>query len=61
MTIDSKLAHDFTNNALRIEILHKMLCEEIEKEQVFSQEYLKDLEDYLHKQLEYIKKFKSLI
>lgn len=49
--------HDFINNSLRIEILTKMLCEDLDLKNDIEIEKLKDLEEFTIKQLELIKDF----
>ena len=49
--------HDFINNSLRIEILTKMICEDLDLQKEIDSEKLKDLENFTVKQLEFIKDF----
>ena len=53
----NKFIHDFINNSLRIEILTKMICEDLEAQKQIDSEKLADLEEFTSKQLEYIRDF----
>lgn len=46
--------HEFINNSLRLEILNKMICEELEKNQAPNPEYLKDLEKFLKEHISFL-------
>ena len=50
---NSKSRHDFINNALRIEVINKMLIEALEKNESLNPDYIQDLEVFLedHKNL----------
>lgn len=47
--------HDFINNALRIEILNKMICEDLEKNKQPNDEFVKDLTKFLEDHLQFLK------
>ncbi len=51
--------HDFINNSLRLEILNKLICEQLEKKEEPDQEMLDDLLPTLEKHLEILKKHNS--
>ena len=53
---DNKDRHDFINNALRLEILNKLICESLDKKEVPEKEHLQDLESFLKDHLELIQK-----
>lgn len=46
--------HDFINNSLRIEILNKLVCQELEKNQAPNQEHVEDLKKFLEDHLKYL-------
>ena len=43
----NKCRHDFINNALRVEVLNKLITESLEKEENPEVEYLLDLKKFL--------------
>lgn len=51
--------HDFINNSLRLEILNKLLCEQLEKKEQLDPEMLKDLRPTLEKHLEILERLQS--
>ena len=51
--------HDFINNSLRLEILNKLLCDQLEKREDLDAEMLKDLKPTLEKHLELLIKLSS--
>ena len=55
----SKLRHDFINNALRIEVINKIMTEQLEKNEQINNELFSDLEQFLKDHLEYLKKLKN--
>lgn len=57
--MDSKLPHDFTNNCLRLEVLAKLICEDLQKNIRPALEQLEDFETFTKLQLEYIEKIKE--
>ncbi len=59
MKIDNTIRHDFINNGLRIEVLIKLITDEIENKDEVSMEYLGDLEVFLKDHLSFIKKIKQ--
>lgn len=60
MTKDkSKIRHDFINNGLRLELLHNMIIESLEKKTEINPEYLDDLENFLKEQVELTKEIKE--
>lgn len=56
--MDSKFKHDFINNALRIEILNKLISEEMTEGRDLTQEYLEDLTMFINDHLDLLKKIK---
>lgn len=58
MTIDSKLRHDFINNGLRIEVLIRMINEDLEIKDNINNEYIADLHNFLNLHLELIEQIK---
>ena len=56
----SKARHDFINNGLRLEVLNKMLTEQIEQSQELNSDYINDLETFLKLHLELVEKIKEL-
>lgn len=55
--IDSQLRHDFINNALRIEIVNKLLTEKLENKEDIEQEMIEDLKQFLQDHLKYLSSF----
>ena len=53
---ESKDRHDFINNALRLEILNKLICESLDKKEVPNKEHLQDLEAFLKDHLDLLNK-----
>ena len=49
-----EVRHDFINNSLRIEILNKMIWEDLEKDSTPNPEYVKDLTKFLKEHLNYL-------
>lgn len=47
--------HDFINNAIRIDILNKLICEAIEKNIDPNEEYVQDLTKFLEDHIKYLK------
>lgn len=43
-----KLRHDFINNSLRIEVLTKLIADQLQNEETVDQQYLEDLESFLY-------------
>lgn len=56
---DSSFRHDFTNNCLRLEVLAKLICEDLQKNLRPDPTQLKDFETFTKIQLEYIEKMKE--
>lgn len=55
-----KVQHDFINNGLRLDILNKLLTEQLEKNSALDLEYLNDLEIFLNVHLDLVKKLKKV-
>ncbi len=56
---EKKLVHDFTNSSLRIEIINKLILEEIQASKTPIKKHLTDLESTLHKHIELLSEMKS--
>ena len=57
MEISSKLKHDFSNNAIRIDVLNKLIIEQFESKEDIDREYLQDLKKFLTEHLQYLDHF----
>lgn len=53
--MDSKRKHDFTNNCLRIEILQKLILEDLDAGKTIQADRLQDYLTFLEEQKEHIK------
>lgn len=53
--IDSQLRHDFINNSLRLELLSKLICKELEKDNKPNEQYVVDFEKFLNVELNLLK------
>ncbi len=49
--MEAKLRHDFINNCLRIEILQKLMIEDLEAGRPVRQEHLEDYKEFLEEQI----------
>lgn len=54
--LTDKEKHDFINNCIRIEILQKMINEDLAEKKEINPQYKKDLESFYRDQIEFIKK-----
>ena len=57
--IDSQLRHDFINNSLRLEVLTKMICRDLEANSIPNQQYIEDLDKFLNVELNLLKDLKE--
>ena len=57
MKISDQLKHDFTNNAIRIEVINKMITDKFEQKEAIDKEYLNDLKKFLQDHINYLNKF----
>ena len=55
----NKVRHDFINNAIRLEVLNKLITEAIEGHSSMDADHLDDLESFLKNHLELTKKVKD--
>jgi len=46
--LNADLKHDFINNSLRLEVLFKLVCEDLNKDIKPQKQHIKDLEDFLN-------------
>jgi len=47
MKIDPKIRHDFINNSLRLEVLMRLVCDSLQKDEIPQKQYLDDLDQFL--------------
>lgn len=59
--IDPQIRHDFINNSLRLEVLSKLICEDLNKNQHPNPTHLNDLEDFLKKSINLVNEIKNNI
>ena len=45
---NADLKHDFINNSLRLEVLSKLVCEDLNKDITPQKQHMDDLEDFLN-------------
>lgn len=57
--IDPQLRHDFINNSLRIEVLSKLICQDLEQNKIPNQQYANDFEKFLKEEIELLAKVKD--
>ena len=46
--LSAELKHDFINNSLRLEVLSKLICEDLNKDITPQNQHINDLEDFLN-------------
>jgi hypothetical protein len=46
--LNADLKHDFINNSLRLEVLSKLVCEDLNKDITPQKQHINDLEDFLN-------------
>ncbi len=46
--IDPQLRHDFINNSLRLEVLSKLICKDLEQDNKPNDQYVGDFEKFLN-------------
>ncbi len=47
MKIDPKTWHDFINNSLRLEVLIRLVCDSLQKNELPEKQYMDDLDRFL--------------
>ncbi len=57
--INANLKHDFINNSLRIEVISRLVCESLNKNEKLNDQHINDLEDFLQKEINLLKEIKS--
>jgi hypothetical protein len=57
--VNSQLRHDFINNSLRLEVLSKMICQDLEKESIPNRQYIEDMEKFLNIELNLLNELKE--
>jgi len=57
--VNADLKHDFINNSLRLEVLMRLVCEDLNKKTTPQKQFLDDLEDFLKAELNLLKEIKS--
>jgi len=61
LTIDPKLRHDFINNSLRLEVISKLISEDLNLNKTPNLQQINDLEEFLQKEINLIKEIKQQI
>ena len=59
--INADFKHDFINNSLRLEVLTKLICEDLNKDKIPQQQYINDLEDFLNIEINLIQDLRNTI
>ena len=59
--IDPQLRHDFINNSLRLEVLSKLISEDLNKNETPNSTHINDMEDFLKKELNLLIEIKNQI
>lgn len=59
MTIDPQTKHDFINNCLRLEVLMKLVSDDISKGSTPQNQHLNDLEEFLQKEINLLREIKQ--
>ncbi len=57
--LSPQLKHDFINNSIRIEVLSKIICEGLNKNEDLNPTHLNDMEDFLLKEINLLKEIKN--
>lgn len=57
--IEPQLRHDFINNSLRLEVLSKLICKDLEKETEPNNQYISDFDKFLHIEINLLKELKD--
>ena len=57
--VNADLKHDFINNSLRLEVLMRLVCEDLNRKTTPQKQCLDDLEDFLKAELNLLKEIKS--
>jgi hypothetical protein len=58
--LSPQVKHDFINNSLRIEVLSKIICEDLNQNKNPNSNQLNDMEDFLIKEIELLKEIKEI-
>lgn len=59
--LNAELKHDFINNSLRLEVLSKIVCEDLSQNKTPQKQHIDDLEDFLNVGLNLLKEIKDQI
>lgn len=59
--ISAELKHDFINNSLRLEVLMRLVCEDLTNKKTPHKQYVDDLEDFLKAELNLLKEITTQI
>ena len=59
--VDPQLRHDFINNSLRLEVISKLICKDIEQNMKPQDQFLEDFEKFLNVELTLLKELKDQI
>lgn len=58
-SVDTQLRHDFINNSIRIDVLIKLICKELEQDTAPKRQYIEDLEKFLNIELNMLNDLRS--
>jgi hypothetical protein len=58
--LSPQLKHDFINNSLRIEVLSKIICEDLNTNKNPNPVQLNDMEEFLLKEINLLKEIKDI-
>lgn len=53
--MNEQIKHDFLNNSIRIEVIHRLISDQLDQKEVPHDSLREDLEKFLNLQLEYLK------
>lgn len=59
--LSPQLKHDFINNSLRLEVLSKLICEDLNKNSIPLNQYLEDFDKFLTIEKTLLKELKDQI
>lgn len=59
--VNAETKHDFINNSLRLEVLSKLICEDLNKDLTPQNQHINDLEDFLNVSINLLKEIKDQI
>jgi hypothetical protein len=57
--VNPQTKHDFINNSLRLEVLTKLICKDLDQNTKPSDQFLEDLEKFLNIELNLLKDLKT--